>query len=282
MSFTEFGFQIGPVSIQWYAVIILTGAVLALYLATREAEKFGIQKEEMMDLFFLFMLAGIVGARVYYVLFSGNLDYYLANPAKIIATWEGGIAIYGGIIGATIAGLYYAKKKNWNILLIADIVFPVVMLAQSIGRWGNFVNIEAYGGPVPGQTLVEQTGYLHKFLIPDFIINRMTIQGVVYHPTFLYESVWNIVGFILIYFIIRKWSKLKLGMLTLSYFVWYGIGRLWIEGMRTDSLYLFGNIRVSQVVSLVLIVVGICGFVYLWKNKTTTTPYLDAKIEREE
>lgn len=272
--FTEFGIQLGPLSIHWYAVIIMSGAMLALFLATREAQKFGATSEDMIDLFFLFMIFGIIGARIYYVAFEPG--YLAGDFMRIFRVWEGGIAIYGGIIGAAIVGIIYANRKKINKLLLADIIMPVVLLAQGIGRWGNFVNIEAYGGVVPGATIAEQAAFLKGLFIPDFIIERMFINGNYHHPTFLYESLWNVIGFLIIFFIIRKRKELKLGVQTCMYFIWYGIGRYFIEGMRTDSLYLFANVRVSQVVSIILVIVGIIGIIYIYRDKKRAMDYQDA------
>lgn len=277
--FTEYGIQLGPLDIRYYALIIITGALLALYLATKEAKKFGANSEVIFDLFFIVMFTGIIGARIYYVLFSPA--QFIADPISIFKIWEGGIAIYGAIIAGSIASIFFAKKRGIRIPVLADIIFPVLMLAQSIGRWGNFVNVEAYGGPVPGANLAEQTAFLKQFFIPDFILDKMVINGVLHHPTFLYESLWNIVGFLLIYLVIRNFKKLYLGLLTCSYFIWYGIGRFMIEGMRTDSLYIGGGtsgIRVSQVVSIILIVAGVAGVTYILKRKKDATLYKDARF----
>ncbi|GBU10770.1 prolipoprotein diacylglyceryl transferase [Erysipelotrichaceae bacterium] len=274
----DLGINIGPLSIRWYAIIILLGATLSLKLAIKEGAKFQISRETMYDLFFIFMLCGIIGARVYYVAFEWQ--HFAQNPLKIFAIYEGGIAIYGGVIGAAIGGAVYCFKKGYNALLLADIVAPVLLLAQSIGRWGNFVNIEAYGSVVPGNNAGEQVAYLKQFFIPDFIIERMRINGMYHHPTFLYESLWTFAGFILLYFIIRQWKNLRLSVLTLSYFVWYGIGRFMIEGLRTDSLYLVENIRISQVVSLILVIVGIIGLLYIYLNRKRLPLYLETSFTK--
>lgn len=258
--FQEFGIQFGPLFIHWYALCILSGAMLALYLGIRTGKKFGISADVFYDFFFVFMIFGIIGARLYYVVF--NLPFYLENPFKIVAVWEGGLAIYGGLIGGLIGGYFYAKKKHYNFLLFLDIIIPGVILAQSIGRWGNFINQEAYGSIVPGIDIFEQKLYLQQLFIPDFIIHRMFINGNYHHPTFLYESLWNILGFIIIYFILRKLPKIHLGIQVAFYLLWYGIGRFFIEGMRLDSLYIFSTIRVSQALSLLLIIVSFLYFIY--------------------
>jgi len=264
--FNEYGIQLGILDIRWYAVIIMTGALIALYFIQREGNKvFNIETEVIFDLFFVMMITGFLGARIYYVLF--NLDYYLANPTKIIAIYEGGLAIYGGIIGGAIGIYFHCKKYKLNYLLSLDIIIPFLILAQSIGRWGNFVNKEAHGGVLPGVNSAEQVAFLKQFFIPDFIIERMKINGVYYHPTFLYESIWCLIGFVLLYFVVKRWKNLKLGMITACYFIWYGVGRFFIEGMRTDSLYLFDVIRISQLVSVIGIMGGIYGLYYIQKHK---------------
>ncbi|MGL5042088.1 MAG: prolipoprotein diacylglyceryl transferase [Culicoidibacterales bacterium] len=272
--FTPLGIKLGPLTIHWYAIIILSGALLALYLAQQEVKKRGVNPEIMFDLFFVIMGCGIIGARIYYVIFQW--EYYIKDIWKIFAVYEGGIAIYGAIIGGSIGCYFYCKKKGYNIILVLDIVFPLVLMAQSIGRWGNFVNVEAYGTAVPGSTAAEQIAYLQQFFIPNFIIEKMNINGVYHHPTFLYESLWSLTGFILIYFFIRKIDQIKLGAITCSYLVWYGIGRFMVEGMRTDSLYLYQDIRISQIVSIIIVFGGAAGLVYFYANAKTQINYKDA------
>lgn len=250
----ELGINLGFLTIRWYALIILSGSIIALFLSIREGKKFNIESEVFYDFFFVFMIGGILGARIYYVIF--NLEYYLSNIWKIFAIYEGGIAIYGGILGAVISGYVYSKRKKYNYFLVLDIVVPGLLLAQAIGRWGNFVNKEAYGTIVAGEGLVEQVKFLEQLFIPKFIINRMFIDGNYHHPTFLYESIWNMVGFLLITLFLSKMKTRKIGMNIVFYSFWYGIGRLWIEGMRMDSLYLFPGVRISQLVSILLITFG--------------------------
>jgi phosphatidylglycerol:prolipoprotein diacylglycerol transferase len=171
---------------------------------------------------------------------------------SIFAVWQGGIAIYGAILGGLLAIVLLAKKQKQSIIKTTDIIVPGLLLAQAIGRWGNFFNGEAYGSEV---TL----DFLKALHLPNFIIEGMYINGTYYHPTFLYESIWCIIGVILL-IVIRKLTKRKKGIITYSYFIWYGIGRTYIEGLRTDSLYL-GDFRVSQIVSIILIVIGIIGII---------------------
>lgn len=246
-------FQLGPITIYWYAVFIMSGVALGLYLAVREGKRMGIKPDFFYDLVTYGLPISIISARLYYVLF--NLDYYLANPGDIIKIWQGGLAIHGGVIGATIFGYIFCKKRKMTFWLVADIAGSSFIIAQAIGRFGNFMNQEAHGGVVPGATLDAQREFLQSLFIPDFIVNNMYINGAYYHPTFLYESLWNAAGFLIIVFILRKLSGLLIGEIAAFYAIWYSIGRYFIEGMRTDSLMLTESIRVAQFISIVTIVV---------------------------
>ena len=242
-------FSIGPITIYWYSVTMLLAVLSGIYLAIRESKKQGMESF-ISDLTTYLIVFGIIGARLYYVVF--NFDNYKHDLLSIFEIWEGGIAIYGAIIGGLVAIIYLARKRNQSIIKTTDIIVPGLILAQSIGRWGNFFNGEAHGGVVSLE-------FLQSLNLPNFIIKGMYIDGVYYHPTFLYESIWCLLGFILL-IIIRKLTKRKKGIMTSSYFIWYGVGRLFIEGLRTDSLYL-GNYRISQIVSLILIILGIIGII---------------------
>lgn len=240
--------EIGPISIKWYAVIILTGIILGTLLAIKEAKKHNISADFMLDLIIGTIISAIIGARIYYVIFE--FDYYSVNISEILKIWHGGLAIHGGLIFGAIFIIAYTKYKKVNTLKIIDIIAPSILLGQAIGRWGNFVNQEAYG-PI---TTLE---FLKNIHIPDFIINGMKIDNSYYQPTFLYESIWCIIGLIII-LLIRK--KLKLGQTTSIYLIWYGIGRFFIESLRTDSLFL-GNFKIAQIVSIIMIIVGIFLFI---------------------
>ena len=242
-------FSIGPITIYWYSVTMLLAVLTGIYLSIRESKKQGMY-DFVSDLITYIIVFGIIGARLYYVIF--NFDSYKYDPLSIFKIWEGGIAIYGAIIGGFLAIVYLAKKKKQSIIKTTDIIVPGLILAQAIGRWGNFFNGEAHGSEVSIE-------FLKKLYIPKFIINGMHIDGTYYHPTFLYESVWCILGFIIL-IITRKLIKEKKGIITCSYFIWYGIGRLFIEGLRTDSLYI-GSFRISQIVSIILIAVGLIGII---------------------
>lgn len=243
-------FNLGPLSVRWYGIIIAVGVLLGYFVAQRALVKAGLHKDTLVDIIFYSALFGFIAARIYFVIFQW--PYYAENPGEIIKIWHGGIAIHGGLIGGFIAGVIVCKVKNLNPFQIGDIVAPSIILAQGIGRWGNFMNHEAHGGPV-------SRAFLEQLHLPNFIIENMYINGQYYHPTFLYESIWDVAGFIILVNI-RK--HLKLGETFFLYLTWYSIGRFFIEGLRTDSLMLTSNIRVAQLVSILLILISISLIVY--------------------
>lgn len=252
--------QLGPITIYWYAVFIMSGVALGLFLAIREGKKMGINSEFFYDLVTYGLPISIIGARIYYVAFSW--DYYSLHPEDIIKIWQGGIAIHGAIIAAFIFGYFFCKKRKVSFWLVADIASVSFIIAQAIGRWGNFMNQEAHGGVVPGATLDAQREFLQSLFIPDFIVNNMYINEAYYHPTFLYESLWNMVGFLFIVFVLRKLPKLLVGEIAAFYAVWYSIGRYMVEGMRTDSLMLTESIRMAQFISITTIVLVLILVIY--------------------
>lgn len=243
-------FNLGPLSVRWYGIIIAVGILLGYFVAQRALVKAGLHKDTLVDIIFYSALFGFIAARIYFVIFQW--PYYAENPSEIIKIWHGGIAIHGGLIGGFIAGVIVCKVKNLNPFQIGDIVAPSIILAQGIGRWGNFMNHEAHGGSV-------SRAFLEQLHLPNFIIENMYINGQYYHPTFLYESIWDVAGFIILVNI-RK--HLKLGGTFFLYLTWYSIGRFFIEGLRTDSLMLTSNIRVAQLVSILLILISISLIVY--------------------
>ncbi|HFQ2592638.1 prolipoprotein diacylglyceryl transferase [Staphylococcus aureus] len=243
-------FNLGPLSVRWYGIIIAVGILLGYFVAQRALVKAGLHKDTLVDIIFYSALFGFIVARIYFVIFQW--PYYAENPGEIIKIWHGGIAIHGGLIGGFIAGVIVCKVKNLNPFQIGDIVAPSIILAQGIGRWGNFMNHEAHGGTV-------SRAFLEQLHLPNFIIENMYINGQYYHPTFLYESIWDVAGFIILVNI-RK--HLKLGETFFLYLTWYSIGRFFIEGLRTDSLMLTSNIRVAQLVSILLILISISLIVY--------------------
>ena len=247
--------DLGFIQIYWYSVAIFLGVLVGIIIAYIEIKRRKLDKDMFENMAFYAILSGFVGARIYYVLF--NLDYYLSNPIEIIQVWNGGLAIHGGIIGAVIAIYIYCKKHEWELLEILDICVPALIIGQVIGRWGNFFNSEAHGGIVTRE-------FLENLHLPKFIIDGMFIDGVYYHPTFLYESLLNLICFIVL-MILRKNKKIRLGVITGIYFMWYSVIRFFIESLRTDSLML-GSLRMAQVISIVLFIIGLL-LVIFSKNK---------------
>lgn len=243
----------GSLRVTWYAVIILTGAFLAYYLSLRQFKKWGYEEDVFLNFFIMMLPISIVGARLYYVIFEWG-NQYAADPIRAFYVWEGGLAIHGGLIAGVLFGVWYFRRHCINGLRVADVIFPNVMLAQAIGRWGNFVNREAFGGPVSDSFF---NGW------PSFIKDNMYINGQYHHPTFLYESVGNIIGFLLITFVYKKYGRKKRGDLAWAYLTWYGMVRFFVEGLRTDSLML-GPLRIAQVVSLIGVVLGLAGLLGVW------------------
>lgn len=220
--------------IYWYGIIICIGFVLAALYVNARVKEFGCTSDNLMDCLIICVPVGIICARIYYVVFEW--DYYSQHPNEIIAVWNGGIAIYGAVIGVVIALYIYSRVKKVSFASLCDLAAFGLLIGQCIGRWGNFVNGEAHGGPTD---------------LPW----GMSIDGAdAVHPTFLYESVWNLVGFIALHFYSKK-RKFP-GEMALLYVAWYGLGRAWIEGLRTDSLYI-GSLRVSQVLAAVSCIVAI-------------------------
>ncbi|MEZ7171669.1 prolipoprotein diacylglyceryl transferase [Sporosarcina sp. OR05] len=256
-------FKLGPIPIRWYGILITTGIILAFIVVQKEMVKRGMHPDFLTDLLIWAVPIAIISARIYYVIFSW--DSYKDNPANIIKIWEGGIAIHGALIGAFLTTYVYTKRKGISFWKVADIAAPGILIGQIIGRWGNFINQEAHGGPV-SQSFLENTW------IPDWIMQQMTIEGVTYHPTFLYESLWNVVGLIII-LLLRK-VRLKRGEMFFFYLTWYSIGRYFIEGMRTDSLY-GGDLRAAQIVSILAIVFAVAMFIYRRFIKKVNVHYQD-------
>ncbi|WP_018921937.1 prolipoprotein diacylglyceryl transferase [Salsuginibacillus kocurii] len=256
--------ELGPLTIYWYGLIIGLGALIGYFLASKETKRRGLPADLFADLLIIALPAGIIGARIYYVIF--RWETYSQNPGAIFAIWEGGLAIHGGLIGAAIAVFVFAKVKGHSFWQIMDIAAPSILLAQAIGRWGNFMNQEAHGGPVSRE-------FLEGLFLPEFIINQMYINGTYYHPTFLYESIWSLIGVAVLLYLRRV--NLRQGELFLSYLIWYSIGRFFIEGMRTDSLMIADLLRTAQVVSLLLIVGAVILIIYRRKSGLADRRYLD-------
>jgi phosphatidylglycerol:prolipoprotein diacylglycerol transferase len=233
-------FQIGPVSIRWYGVLIMAGVILGLVLAGREAKRQDVSIELIYDLFFYMILSAVLGARLYYVIFSWDL--YRNNIQEVFAFWHGGLAIHGAVLGGVISAVIYARLKRLSFWLLADICAPSLILGQAIGRWGNFFNQEAFGRPtdLPWGIFIDEAHRPVQYM-----------QQTHFHPTFLYESLWNFSVFFFLLWVRRKGGIIR-GDVFLIYLMLYSFGRFWIEGLRTDSL-MFEGFRIAQVVSFLLI-----------------------------
>ena len=248
--------DLGFIKIYYYSIFILLGVIVGGIFVYLELRREKVNKEKLFDVFFYTIIFAFIGARAYYVLF--NLSYYLSNPIEILYIWHGGLAIHGGILGGVLYLWYYSRKHKLNLVKLLDILVVGLIIGQVIGRWGNFFNSEAYG-------YVTSYGYLKSLYIPEFIIRGMYINGDYHMPTFFFESCWNLLGFI-IFLVIRKFYKnLKTGQLLGFYMMWYSFIRFIIEGMRLDSLML-GPIRMAQLVSVVLFIVGVY-FIFFRRNK---------------
>ena len=246
--------NIGPITIYWYTFLILIAVLIGYEIAIYYSKKQNYNSLAISDMSLYLIIWSIIGARLYYVIF--NPDAFKDDLLGIFQIWRGGLAIYGGIIGGFLYVVYYCHKKKINFIKILDIFSLSLLLGQAIGRWGNFFNSEAYGGVTTKEALQQ----LH---IPEFIINGMYIENLYRQPTFLYESLWCLIG-VLILWIIRKKST-QTGRQISFYLMWYGFGRFFIEGLRSDSLYL-GTFRISQIVSIIIFIIGLGGNIYLWKK----------------
>ncbi len=242
-------FHIGPLAVRWYGLLIATGVLLGTTLAHREAVRRRLDPDVLINGIVVMVLGSLVGARAYYVLF--NWDYYSAHPSRIVAIWEGGLAIHGGLIAGAIILYLFCRSSHFSLPVTTDICVPGVILGQAIGRWGNFFNQEAFGYPtnLPWKLYIAPTHRPPQFAGYEY-----------FHPTFLYESVWDLLVFCILWFVLRKRLESRPGALTLCYLGLYSIGRFFTEGLRTDSLML-GDIRVAQLVSVILVVVSTLG---LW------------------
>jgi phosphatidylglycerol:prolipoprotein diacylglycerol transferase len=247
--FSLANFTIGPLEIRWYGILIASAMFIGAVLAMREAEKQGWNPDLLLNILIVSLPAAIIGARLYYVAF--RWDYFSQNLAEIPATWHGGLAIHGGLIAALLAAYLMVRRYELNFWQGVDIAAPSIILGQAIGRWGNFFNQEAYGYQVD----------------PDTVPWAMYIDGAYRHPTFLYESLWNIAVFLFLLWFRRR-RVLKHGDVFLVYAILYSLGRFIVEGFRTDSLMLTPSIRAAQAVSAVVIVAGAAILYYRHQRKT--------------
>ncbi len=264
--FTVFG---KTITINWYGAIIAFGFLLAVLFGGRMAYKWKMNLDKMVDVLIYGTLAGIVGARLYYVL--SRWDYYGKNLSEIPAIWNGGLAIYGGLIAGIIAAFVVCKVRKMNFFNLLDIACMSFLIGQGIGRWGNFTNQEAFGTNTDlpwGMTSAKINNYIltHQAFFAENNIEIAPYKPV--HPTFLYESVWCLLGFLVLYIICRKARKFS-GQIALCYGVWYGAERMVVEGLRTDSLYIAGTtLRVSQILSGVLMVACLIALIILLRKYT--------------
>ena len=250
-------FEAGPLVVRWYGFLIASAVLIGVTLSQWLAKRRRVNPEMIGDLAIWLVIGAIPCARLYYVIFQWQ--EYAQRPGDIVAIWKGGIAIHGAIIGGTIAALIFARLNKTSLWQLADLVVPSLALGQAIGRWGNFFNSEAFGAP---------TNLPWRLYIP---VNNRPLDYLTFeyfHPTFFYESVWNVMVFILLlslfFWGLKHPNRLYLGTLSLVYLIAYSCGRIWIEGLRTDSLML-GPLRVAQVISLVMISIGILGLVWLYR-----------------
>ena len=254
ISFPSFGievdpgrsFSLGPLTIHYYGLVIAIGLVLAIAYACRRSKEFGLTEDDILDGTLWVTPFAILCARIYYVAFSW--EAYADDPISALYIWEGGIAIYGGVLGAVLGMFVFCKFRKLKFTTVLDIILMVFLIGQSIGRWGNFFNREAFGAPT------------ESFLRMG-LFNTKTGLWEYYHPTFLYESVWNAIGFVILASVCRR--RKYDGQIALGYAAWYGLGRTFIEGLRMDSLY-WGNFRVSQVLAAVTCVAAVG--ILIWQS----------------
>lgn len=253
-------YDFGPITIRWYGFLIASAVLIGVTLSQYLAKRRGVNPDLLGDLAIWLVIGAIPCARIYYVLFEWQ--EYAQRPEDIIAIWKGGIAIHGAIIGGTIATMIFARLNQVSVWQLIDLVVPSLSLGQAIGRWGNFFNSEAFGRP---------TDLPWKLYIPPSRRPLEYLNYEYFHPTFLYESIWNIGVFILLlslfFWGLKHKGKLPLGALTCIYFLCYSLGRVWIEGLRTDSLTI-GPLRMAQIVSLSAIAISLLGLIwlYVWKR----------------
>ncbi len=269
-------FRLGGVdfTIKWYGLLIALGLLLAVLYGTRRANDFGLNKDAMLDIALVTIPIAFVGARLYYVLFSDHLDAYLADPLSILRVWEGGLGIYGGVIFAFAFGPLICRWRKQSPLAMMDIASLGFLIGQAIGRWGNFFNQEAFGGNTA----------LPWGMTGDMIQNGLGIKGDGYnpalpvHPTFLYESLWCALGFVLLHILSKRFYQFK-GQIFCSYLIWYGIGRFLIESTRTDSL-MIGPIKTSQLVALLAVAGGVVGWWWLNRRHQATSKTLPIAADK--
>jgi len=250
-------FEIGPVAVRWYGILISMAILIGTILVLKQAERLKLDQDKILNLIIIVLPAAFIGARAWYVIFSWG--YYSVNPEQILQIWHGGLAIHGGLFGGVLAGYFYSRAVGFNFWQLADIFAPSLILGQAIGRWGNYFNQEAYG---------------YETNLPW----AMFIDGAYRHPTFLYESLWNLGVFAFLIWWRRK-KNLVIGEIFLAYAVLYSVGRVIIESFRTDSL-MFGPLRTAQVISILVIIVGM-SMIILWRKKAPAVQETLSKSKRK-
>lgn len=238
-------FHFGPIAVHWYGILIAIAFLIGILGTGRAVRHAGLNEDDYYTVVIALIFFAIIGARAYYVLFEW--DYYSVHPREIVAIWNGGLAIHGGVLSGMLVLFLGAKRYGFSFWQLADIIAPFLILGQAIGRWGNYFNQEAYGYAV------------NKEDVPWAI----DINGTWHHPTFLYESIWDLGGFFLLLWLSRH-PRVKGGEIALSYLMYYSVGRFFIEGFRTDSLML-GPLRMAQVMSLCMFIVAVC--VFIWRRQ---------------
>ena len=246
----------GPLAIRWYGILMATAMALGLWLAHRDARRRGLDPDSLLKASEVALLGGLIGARLYYVAF--NFDYYSRFPGKIFAIWEGGLAIHGGVLGGVLAGGFYAWRRRLPLRHYLDVAAPSLAIGQAIGRWGNFFNEEAFGRPtdLPWKLFISPLNRPPQYAKSEF-----------FHPTFLYESLWDLVVFGLLVFGLRDRLARAPGALFMAYVGLYSLGRLFTEGLRTDALML-GSIRIAQLVSLLCMALALVGVPLLLRRRS--------------
>ncbi len=254
-------FKIGSITVHWYGIIIACAMGLGIYLAFRETKRQHQNVDHLLNMLLLIIPAAIIGARLYFVLF--RLETFADNPASIFAIWNGGMAIHGGVIAGILVVAIYTRVKKLDLLRWTDILAPSLILGQAIGRWGNFANHEAYG------PIIADGSFWSWVPLPVYV------NGAYHHPTFLYESLWDVAVFILLMILLRR--KHHIGSIFANYLIWYSVGRFLIEGLRTDSLMISG-LRTAQIMSLILIIAGIGILYYIRKTEKVDVSVAPVKV----
>jgi len=258
------GFCIGPLPVRFYGIIIVTAALIGGFIATREARRLGENTEHIWDALIFVVVAGILGARLYHVLStpagcSENVPmcgwpWYRNHPLDALFIWNGGLGIFGAILGGLIVVLLYVRHYKLSLARYLDIAAPALLMAQAIGRWGNFANQELYGPPtnLPWGISIDE---LHRY--GDFRdFTRYPLDTTRFHPLFLYESLINVIGFVFLVLVARKWRRVREGDLILIYMIWYGVNRMLVESLRPDAWTLAGGLPTAQLISIGLVIVG--------------------------